>query len=276
MAKYLRTRSNSYKQTCYVRRNTWLAQFRQLATSEYWDQQWLARSADELRHALRPNGRMASHGRFFRQWLPGEGTVLEAGCGTGLWVRRFLNHGYRCIGLDYAVSTLLRSKRIVSELPLVGGDIFNLPFDDCSLAAYVSFGVVEHFKAGPGQALREAFRVLKPGGVALISVPYENPYRERVNIVSERVAYQRGLEFYQHYFKPATFLHELESAGLEPVYHKAHHLYGTHIGLREQYAIARFLLEKLPFQSAWTPILDLLPVLPRAAAHMMFTVSRKV
>ena len=261
---------------CYVRKPGRLAQFRRATALESWDAKWLARTDSMVRHALRPRGRMASHGSFLRRWMSQKGLVLEAGCGTGLWVRRLSERGYRCIGLDYALSTLWRSKRIASDLPLVGGDVLNLPFGDCSVETYLSFGVVEHLEDGPGAALREAFRVLKPGGVALVSVPYENPYRQRVDTVTEQAATKRGFAFYQYYyFRPVAFLRELESVGLVPEY-QALHFYGVHRGLREQNATARSVFPKLPFQSVWSPVLDLLPVLPKTAAHMMFAVSRKI
>ena len=43
--------------------------------------------------------------------------------------------------------------------------------------AYISIGVVEHRIDGPEPFLVEANRVLKPGGIAFISVPYVNPLR---------------------------------------------------------------------------------------------------
>ena len=205
----------TFHPACYVRKGAWLAQFRRRATAQFWDEEWLARSEDKTRHALRSHASLASHGKLFRQWLPKPGVILEAGCGTGLWVRRFLDRGYNCIGLDYAILTLQRSKRVVPDLPLLAGDVSSLPFDDGSLAAYVSFGVVEHFEAGPCLALREAVRVLRPGGVALISAPYENPYRRNIATVDEQTAQRQGLEFYQYYFAPSVFFLRVKSRRLD-------------------------------------------------------------
>ena len=38
-------------------------------------------------------------------------------------------------------------------------------------------GLVEHWKEGPGAALGEHFRLLKPGGIAIITVPLHNQVR---------------------------------------------------------------------------------------------------
>ena len=47
----------------------------------------------------------------------------------------------------------------------------SLPYEDSSISGYLSFGVIEHFIEGPHEALAEAFRVLRPGGIAIITTP---------------------------------------------------------------------------------------------------------
>lgn len=258
----------------YVRLDTKLAQFCETANSEFWDEKWLKRSEANLRRALRQNASLSSHSKFFAQWLSTNDLILEAGCGSGLWVRRLIDHGYRCVGVDYAIQSLQRTRKIIG-LPLIGGDIFSLPLPSNSIGTYLSFGVIEHFQNGIQKALREAYRVLKPGGYALISVPYENPYRQKkISVVSEFIAKDMGLEFYQYYFRPTTILNELTHAGFVPITNTVH-FYGVHIGIREAFKAARVVLSKLPYVSLWAPALDRVLFLSYRWGHMMFTVSRK-
>jgi SAM-dependent methyltransferase len=51
------------------------------------------------------------------------------------------------------------------------GDVRSLEFADGEFDAVYSPGVVEHFEEGPRQILQETWRVLRPGGFAIISTP---------------------------------------------------------------------------------------------------------
>jgi SAM-dependent methyltransferase len=255
----------------FVKKSGRLALFRNTADAAFWDQQWTARSEATIAHALRRGGNMASFGGFFKKWLPKDGVVLEAGCGTGLWVKRLSDRGYRCVGLDFAEETLRRSKRICPSLQLINGDIFTLPFKKEFLSAYVSFGVVEHFEEGPQNALREAFRVLKKNGVALISVPFENRIREKVLCSKEADARRQGLAFYQYYFSYGGLRAELEHAGF--VVQPGFRGYGVWMGLKQIPFLS--IISRIPKVSVWSPLLDKVPFLSTQYAHMMFCVAIK-
>ncbi len=257
----------------YVCKNGRLALYRERADAAFWDHQWSLCSEETLANALRRSKHMGSLGRFFDHWLPSEGKILEAGCGTAIWVRRFLERGWNCVGLDYAVSSLSRSKRIAPDLPLLGGDLAHLPFPDNYLAAYVSFGVVEHFEQGPQSILCEAYRVLRSGGVALISVPYNNTLRRNARCMDETQAHEWGLEFFQYYYTHKELCTELGRAGFMP--RQDVRGYGVLTGLGELSGPFHVILSKLPRPSLWSPVLDLIPGLASRYAHMIFAVAHK-
>jgi ubiquinone/menaquinone biosynthesis C-methylase UbiE len=110
----------------------------------------------------------------YAAYLPKDGLILEAGSGLSAAVITLRQRGFKVVGLDYAENALHISRRYDSSLPLVTGDVHALPFGDHSLNAYLSFGVLEHFEHGMGAALAEAYRVLKPGGVLVLTIPYPN------------------------------------------------------------------------------------------------------
>jgi hypothetical protein len=83
--------------------------------------------------------------------------------------------GINITGLDFSDKTIefLRQwqKNYDFNIDFVQGDVIDLDFENESFNGYISLGVVEHFIEGPEKALKEAFRVLKPGGIAIISTP---------------------------------------------------------------------------------------------------------
>jgi SAM-dependent methyltransferase len=107
-------------------------------------------------------------------YLTTDGIILEAGCGLGQVVYYLRQRGFNVIGCDYVPEAI--NVEIVNKLnlPLMVADVHQLPYAENSLQAYLSFGVVEHFENGPQAALKEAFRVLRPGGVLVLTVPHPN------------------------------------------------------------------------------------------------------
>ncbi len=99
---------------------------------------------------------------------------LEAGSGLSAIVITLRQSGYDVHGLDYAVNALLASRSHDESLPLAAGDVHHLPYRDNCFGSYLSFGVLEHFEQGMLPALREAYRVVKPGGVLVLTIPYPN------------------------------------------------------------------------------------------------------
>jgi ubiquinone/menaquinone biosynthesis C-methylase UbiE len=110
----------------------------------------------------------------FEKYMPQNGLVLEAGCGLGPKLLYFEEKNYNIIGVDYVLSALARVKAYKAAVKLAQSDVHVLPFSDASFEAYLSYGVVEHFPQGPHQAINEAYRVLKPGGLIFMMVPADN------------------------------------------------------------------------------------------------------
>ncbi len=107
-------------------------------------------------------------GRYVR---PEDGTVLDAGAGTGLMGQVLAPLGYRdLIGVDISENMLelARKKGVYRELrPMELGGRLDLPTD--AFAAVVSTGV---FAAGhaPPESFDELIRATKPGGYVIFSV----------------------------------------------------------------------------------------------------------
>ena len=111
---------------------------------------------------------------IFRKYLSRESWVLEAGRGLGRWVNYFHQRGIKIVVVDKSEIGLKKLKDYERTAQISLADVEALPFPDEHFGNYISIGVVEHFEKGPEKALEEAFRVLRPGGIAFISVPVLN------------------------------------------------------------------------------------------------------
>jgi SAM-dependent methyltransferase len=143
-------------------------------TRQSWEDIWAQESsiADEFEVLKQPRARDVFD--EFPRYLPKQGIILEAGSGLGATLITLREQGYDVIGLDYAEGALRASHRYEPSLRLHVGDVHMLPYATNSLHGYLSFGVFEHFQQGMLPALREAYRVLAPGGIMVMTIPYPN------------------------------------------------------------------------------------------------------
>jgi SAM-dependent methyltransferase len=187
-----------------------LAYYSRSATAEFWSEHWGSHSVGTLLEVARHSPLTA----LIERHLPPRGLVLEAGCGLGQYVLLLREHGRAAVGADWSFGALREGVR--AGAPLAAMDLRALAVRGGSAAAYLSLGVVEHDPAGPGAIVAEAARVLAPGGVLLLSVPYWNGVRRLSTPWLERDARRTqagGGQFYQFAFTRSEVRAFLEDAG---------------------------------------------------------------
>jgi SAM-dependent methyltransferase len=103
-------------------------------------------------------------------------TVIDLGCGTGYWLRRYAAEAGQVLGIEPDPALRTVAARAAAGLPnaeVLAGSAEHIPLPDAS-ADVVHARFAYFFPPGTDAGLKEVLRVLRPGG-CLVAV--DNDYR---------------------------------------------------------------------------------------------------
>jgi tellurite methyltransferase len=106
--------------------------------------------------------------------------VLDLGCGTGRHLVYFAEAGFEVYGIDQAPRALELARQWLHEAGLQAdlrqGDMIDpLPYPDSFFDGVISIAVIHHTVLAKIKAIiAEMHRVLKPGGLVFVSVPWKD------------------------------------------------------------------------------------------------------
>ena len=111
--------------------------------------------------------------RYLRDVPPGA-EILDVGCGNGSLIASFGNRGWDLSGLDISVSAIEVAKKQFPDIRFFVGDAttdLNSVLGHQEFDVIISTEVIEHVY-NPRGLVRNAFALLKPGGMLILSTPY--------------------------------------------------------------------------------------------------------
>jgi ubiquinone/menaquinone biosynthesis C-methylase UbiE len=158
-------------------------------------------------------------------YLPPSGTgrrVLDAGCGSGYSLHLYSQRGYECAGLDAAAGMVERARGLNPTVDIRLGDVEALPFEDRQFDYLLSIEVIRYL-ADPRTALREFRRVLRPGGLALVTAmpPLTLTGYPLVNYVASQVQIGRLSKVRQYFHSVGRLERMFRDAGFGSIEAKA-------------------------------------------------------
>ena len=102
------------------------------------------------------------------------GTLLDAGCGPGMYSKECTSLGFRYFGMDASSNMISECNRRFGEIELstfFTGKVESIPFKNETFDVVLCLGVLEYLEERKRHiALAELRRVLKPNGVLILSL----------------------------------------------------------------------------------------------------------
>lgn len=119
--------------------------------------------------------------RYLRKFISKDTRLLEVGCGTATLTISLAKEMKELIGVDISEAAIAIADRNARNQKIINaefelGDCLNLSYQD-EFNVVWSQGLMEHFEDRRKVAL-EHYKATKPGGVALISIPYKYSYHK--------------------------------------------------------------------------------------------------
>jgi SAM-dependent methyltransferase len=112
---------------------------------------------------------------FNRYEIKKDATLLDFGCGRGEFLNGFIDQGVDGHGVDFTDAAIEACPKATIKQADIESD--GLPYPDNYFDVVFSKSVIEHFH-NPEILVKEIFRCLKPGGLAIIMAPsWEHNYR---------------------------------------------------------------------------------------------------
>ncbi|MGB3685675.1 MAG: class I SAM-dependent methyltransferase [Ornithinimicrobium sp.] len=97
-------------------------------------------------------------------------TVLDAGCGTGRMSRYLADQECQVTGIDVSNGMIEMARRDHPDIDTSVGSIADLPYGDATFeGAFYWYSVIHLPDEALPQVFTEAYRVIRPGGLALFS-----------------------------------------------------------------------------------------------------------
>lgn len=145
----------------------WLKKCRQTA-----EQVYIAGNMNvDQRQGISAGDQLSFHYELALDYISPEAQVLDCACGPGYGARMLAGKADKVVAADLDIETvrLASSGKYFDNITFQTGDVTSLSFEDGSFDAVTSFETVEH--VNPAPFFKEMQRILKPGGLLILSTP---------------------------------------------------------------------------------------------------------
>ena len=122
----------------------------------------------------------------FLKGVPLDARILDAGAGYGIYSLTLAERGYKVDVLELEAERVAALNKMKDERPVLGdritttvGSLTAAPMNDSSYDVIVCSDVIEHIP-DDAAAVSEMARMLVPGGLLVLTVPYDSPHNKKI------------------------------------------------------------------------------------------------
>jgi SAM-dependent methyltransferase len=136
---------------------------------------------------------------------------VDIGTGMGIVPRFIKKLGIRSISIDWPVTG---GYEAIENVKILGVEGYycevgqeKIPIDDGIVDCVLFSEVIEHFSHSPKAAIKEIFRILKPGGVCICTTPNATGLNTRITVF---LGYSNWTSIFEYYDKAYNIWHHHE------------------------------------------------------------------
>ena len=145
--------------------------------------------------------------------LPKGAKVLDAGCGAGVPVTRYLSQFFEVTGVDFSEEQIRLARQLVPEAHFLCSDITKLTLADHSIDAICSYYAIIHVPRQEHRALILSFhRMLKPSGLVLLCLGADDLREDSQDYL--------GAPMYWSHYDAKTNLNLVKECGFDIIWSK--------------------------------------------------------
>ena len=146
--------------------------------------------------------------------VPKGAEVLDAGCGAGVPVARYLSQFFNVTGVDFAEGQIRLARQLVPQAHFLCQDITQLTLGENSFDAICSYYAIIHIPRQEHQALLQNFhQMLKPSGWVLLCLGADDLEKD----IDEDYL---GTRMYWSHYDSETNLNMVKECGFDIIWSK--------------------------------------------------------
>lgn len=171
-------------------------------------------------HVSQGEGRMATFRdgmKLITKVYGKKGKLLDVGSAGGFFVKAAEEEGWEGYGVEPSTWMVDWGKKNLGLKNFKSGTMESAKYPDNFFDVVTLWDVLEHVP-DPTATLREANRIIKPGGMVFVNYP--NIGSNLAKVAGRRWWFLLSIHLY--YFTPQTLSKMLENTGFKPVFYKRH------------------------------------------------------